>query len=125
MCIRDSVWTARLATLAAFASALRLPCLNATGNATMAMVVVLMCAALALWVMLTFNRLVRLRNQSRTAWADIDAVSYTHLDVYKRQAPTRPAAHCAHCSGARSHRFCSPFRSSYLPPRYGLSLIHI
>ena len=29
-------------------------------------------AGLLLWAMLAFNRLVRLRNQMRTAWADID-----------------------------------------------------
>ncbi len=29
-------------------------------------------AVLVAWAILTFNRLVRLRNQSRTAWADID-----------------------------------------------------
>ena len=29
-------------------------------------------AALCLWAVLAFNRLVRLRNQVRTAWADID-----------------------------------------------------
>ena len=29
-------------------------------------------AALAAWLMLAYNRLVRLRNQHRTAWADID-----------------------------------------------------
>jgi LemA protein len=50
----------------------------------MAMVVVLMCAALALWVMLTFNRLVRLRNQSRTAWADIDVQLQRRHDLVPR-----------------------------------------
>jgi len=30
------------------------------------------CIAILLWAMLAFNRLVRLRNQFRTAWADID-----------------------------------------------------
>ena len=50
----------------------------------MAKVVVLMCAALALWVMLTFNRLVRLRNQSRTAWADIDVQLQRRHDLVPR-----------------------------------------
>ncbi|MEO5566795.1 MAG: LemA family protein [Luteimonas sp.] len=35
-------------------------------------VAVLALAVLAAWAMLVFNRLVRLRNQVRTAWADID-----------------------------------------------------
>ena len=38
----------------------------------MADVFLLLVAALAAWAMLAFNRLVRLRNQVRTAWADID-----------------------------------------------------
>lgn len=38
-------------------------------GATIALLVV---AALAAWAVLAFNRLVRLRNQVRTAWADID-----------------------------------------------------
>jgi LemA protein len=38
----------------------------------MASVLLLMVAAVAAWAMLAFNRLVRLRNQVRTAWADID-----------------------------------------------------
>ena len=32
----------------------------------------LLLAALAAWAMFAFNRLVRLRNQVKTAWADID-----------------------------------------------------
>ena len=39
----------------------------------MAYVLLLPVAALAAWAMLAFNRLVRLRNQARTAWADVDA----------------------------------------------------
>ena len=50
----------------------------------MAIVVVLMCAVPALWVMLTFNRLVRLRNQSRTAWADIDVQLQRRHDLVPR-----------------------------------------
>ncbi|MCY7354412.1 MAG: LemA family protein [Lysobacter sp.] len=34
--------------------------------------IVLIVLALAAWAVFAFNRLVRLRNQSRTAWADID-----------------------------------------------------
>lgn len=39
-------------------------------NATV--VVALLLAALLVWAVVVFNRLVRLRNQVRTAWADID-----------------------------------------------------
>ena len=38
----------------------------------MAYVFLLLLVALAAWAMFAFNRLVRLRNQVRTAWADID-----------------------------------------------------
>lgn len=38
----------------------------------MTMLAVLLCAALAGWLVYAFNRLVRLRNQHRTAWSDID-----------------------------------------------------
>lgn len=38
----------------------------------MAYVLLLPVAALAAWAMFAFNRLVRLRNQVRTAWADVD-----------------------------------------------------
>ena len=33
---------------------------------------VLILAAITLWIVFAYNRLVRLRNQVRTAWADID-----------------------------------------------------
>lgn len=35
-------------------------------------ILVLLAIALAIWALLAFNRLVRLRNQVRTAWADVD-----------------------------------------------------
>jgi LemA protein len=35
-------------------------------------IVVLIVALVAIWIVFAFNRLVRLRNQVRTAWADID-----------------------------------------------------
>ena len=38
----------------------------------MAWILVLLGAALLAWAVFAFNRLVRLRNQWRTAWADID-----------------------------------------------------
>ena len=34
--------------------------------------IALLLLALAVWTVIAFNRLVRLRNQVRTAWADID-----------------------------------------------------
>lgn len=36
------------------------------------MIALLIVAAIAIWVVFSYNRLVRLRNQVRTAWADID-----------------------------------------------------
>lgn len=38
----------------------------------MGIVVGIVAITLAIWSMLAFNRLIRLRNQFRTAWADID-----------------------------------------------------
>lgn len=38
----------------------------------MGIVVGIVAITLAIWLMLAFNRLIRLRNQYRTAWADID-----------------------------------------------------
>ena len=38
----------------------------------MTTIVLLIVALVFLWVMFAYNRLVRLRNQVRTAWADID-----------------------------------------------------
>lgn len=37
-----------------------------------ALIAVVLASALAAWAMLAYNRLVRLRNQALTAWADID-----------------------------------------------------
>lgn len=39
---------------------------------SVATIALLVVAALATWAVFVFNRLVRLRNQVRTAWADID-----------------------------------------------------
>lgn len=39
---------------------------------TTTMLIVLLLVALLAWAVFSFNRLVRLRNQVRTAWADID-----------------------------------------------------
>ena len=36
------------------------------------MIALLIVAAIAIWLVFSYNRLVRLRNQVRTAWADID-----------------------------------------------------
>jgi LemA protein len=35
-------------------------------------ILILILAAIAVWIVFAYNRLVRLRNQVRTAWADID-----------------------------------------------------
>ena len=36
------------------------------------MIMLLIAAVVAVWLVFSYNRLVRLRNQVRTAWADID-----------------------------------------------------
>lgn len=41
-------------------------------------------AALVVWAMLAYNRLVRLRNQHRTAWADIDVQLQRRHDLVPR-----------------------------------------
>jgi len=50
----------------------RLPCSRAVHVTTSLLLLLIPTAALLLWGMVLFNRLVRLRNQVRTAWADID-----------------------------------------------------
>ena len=50
----------------------------------MTIVAVLLCAMLTLWAIITFNRLVRLRNQTRTAWADIDVQLQRRHDLVPR-----------------------------------------
>jgi LemA protein len=45
---------------------------HGTPGETMAYVFVLLPALAVAWAIWTFNKLVRLRNQTRTAWADID-----------------------------------------------------
>ena len=61
-------------------------------------------AALAAWLMLAYNRLVRLRNQHRTAWADIDVQLQRRHDLVPRlvtvaQAYAAQAAHGAALQG--------------------------
>ena len=58
------------------------------------------------------------------------AVSYTHLDVYKRQGSARPAGSCRSCGRAGStgsHGSCRPAGSAGRTGGAGsrLSLIHI
>jgi len=50
----------------------RFPCSRAVRVTTSILLLLIPAAALLLWGMVLFNRLVRLRNQVRTAWADID-----------------------------------------------------
>ena len=45
---------------------------------------VLGLAVVATWAMLAYNRLVRLRNQTRTAWADIDVQLQRRHDLVPR-----------------------------------------
>ena len=44
-------------------------------------VVIAICLALSIWALLIYNRLVRLRIQVRTAWADIDVQLLRHHDL--------------------------------------------
>ena len=52
-------------------------------------------AALAAWLMLAYNQLVRLRNQHRTAWADIDVQLQRRHDLVP-QLVTVTQAYAAH-----------------------------
>ncbi|HRQ35023.1 MAG TPA: LemA family protein, partial [Chiayiivirga sp.] len=47
----------------------------------MAWVVFAFIAGVLVWVAIAFNRLVRLRNQVRTAWADIDVQLHRRHDL--------------------------------------------
>lgn len=51
-------------------------------------VALLVLLVLAAWVMLVFNRLVRLRNQVRTAWADIDVQLQRRHDLVPQLVST-------------------------------------
>ena len=50
----------------------------------MSAVLLLVAAALLAWAVLAYNRLVRLRNQWRTAWADIDVQLQRRHDLVPR-----------------------------------------
>jgi LemA protein len=50
----------------------------------MTWIVLLLAVALSAWVVFVFNRLVRLRNQVRTAWADIDVQLQRRHDLVPR-----------------------------------------
>jgi hypothetical protein len=60
---------------------------------------ILIAIAVVVWGIFSFNRLVRLRNQTHTAWADIDV-------QLKRQARSHSAARCgrAGIQGLRAER---------------------
>lgn len=64
----------------------------------MVAIVVLLLAALA-WAVFVYNRLVRLRNQVRTAWADID-VQLTRRHDLVPQLVAAVSAYAAHESAA-------------------------
>src|SRR5690606_16284700 len=55
--------------------------LTAPGRTRMAWVVFAFIAGVLVWVAIAFNRLVRLRNQVRTAWADIDVQLHRRHDL--------------------------------------------
>jgi LemA protein len=58
-------------------------------------IVVLIVAAIAVWLVFAYNRLVRLRNQVRTAWADID-VQLTRRHDLVPQLVTAVKAYAGH-----------------------------
>ena len=45
------------------------------------LIVLLAIAALVGYVVMAYNRLVRLKHNVKAAWSNIDAVSYTHLTL--------------------------------------------
>ena len=61
----------------------------------MTVLVMALLALLAAWTALAFNRLVRLRNQHRTAWADIDVQLQRRHDLVP-QLVTVAQAYAAH-----------------------------
>jgi LemA protein len=54
----------------------------------MTVVILLLAAALLAWAVFAYNRLVRLRNQWRTAWADIDVQLQRRHDLVPRLVTT-------------------------------------
>ena len=61
----------------------------------MTMTAIALLAIAAIWAVLAFNRLVRLRNQHRTAWADIDVQLQRRHDLVP-QLVTVAQAYAAH-----------------------------
>ena len=61
----------------------------------MGILAVIVVIAVAAWAMLAFNRLIRLRNQFRTAWADIDVQLQRRHDLVPQllEAVKGDAAH--------------------------------
>src|SRR5687768_13642099 len=62
---------------------------------TVTLLAILIVAALLAWAVLAFNRLVRLRNQARTAWADIDVQLMRRHDLVP-QLVTAVQAYAGH-----------------------------
>ena len=60
-----------------------------------ALAIALLLLALAAWAVIAFNRLVRLRNQVRTAWADIDVQLIRRHDLVP-QLVTAVKAYAGH-----------------------------
>ena len=61
----------------------------------MTLLAILIALALLAWAVLAFNRLVRLRNQARTAWADIDVQLMRRHDLVP-QLVTAVQAYAGH-----------------------------
>ena len=61
----------------------------------MTLLAILIVAALLAWIVFAFNRLVRLRNQARTAWADIDVQLMRRHDLVP-QLVTAVQAYAGH-----------------------------
>ena len=73
----------------------------AYGDLTMLAIVILLLAVLA-WAVFIYNRLVRLRNQVRTAWADID-VQLTRRHDLVPQLVSAVVAYASHESAVRDY----------------------
>jgi LemA protein len=83
-------------------------------------VFLLLAAALAAWAVFAFNRLVRLRNQVRTAWADIDVQLQRRHDLVPSLV-TAVQAYAGHESATLQavSELCAQALSQTRPARLG------
>ena len=72
-----------------------LRCGDIAGEELVTLLAILIALALLAWAVLAFNRLVRLRNQARTAWADIDVQLMRRHDLVP-QLVTAVQAYAGH-----------------------------